>query len=91
MPARDPLLRVFRDDFGREWEVRAVAEELASDRVRGVPNPALTLGALIFDSGEERRRLMPLPPGWYIASDELLSRWCENALAAPTLSGERAG
>jgi hypothetical protein len=36
-------------------------------------------GALLFDSGEAQRRLVPLPAGWYIASEALLSRWCEEA------------
>jgi hypothetical protein len=75
--ARDPLLRIFRDDFGREWEVRVIAE---SERmVAAPPNPGLMAGALLFDSGEAQRRLEPMPAGWYIASEALLTRWCEAA------------
>lgn len=43
-------------------------------------NPALMSGALLFDSGEAQRRLEPLPAGWYIASEALLTRWCEAAV-----------
>ena len=78
-PARDPLLRIFRDDFGREWEVRVVAEHEVN-RFSVPANPALMLGALLFDSGEAQRRLEPLPAGWYIASEALLTRWCEAAI-----------
>ena len=78
-PARDPLLRIFRDDYGREWEVRVVAEQDAEPAAPASINPALMLGALLFDSGEAQRRLVPLPAGWYIASEALLTRWCEEA------------
>jgi hypothetical protein len=83
VPPRIPLLRIFRDYFGREWEVFVRAEE-AVDARDDLPNPLLMLGSLEFDSGQERRRLTPLPPGWYVAPDEMLSRWCEKA-AAPIM------
>jgi hypothetical protein len=84
VPSRIPLLRIFRDYFGREWEVFVRAEEAALPPDSGPPNPLLMLGTLEFDSGQERRRLTPLPPGWYVAPDEMLSRWCEKA-AAPIM------
>jgi hypothetical protein len=78
-PARDPLLRIFRDDFGREWEVRMIQDGPAASTA--LPwNPALMLGALLFDSGEAQRRLEPLPAGWYVASEALLTLWCEAAI-----------
>ena len=79
-PGRDPLLRIFRDDFGREWEVRVIADRLTQPAASASANPALMLGALLFDSGEAQRRLEPLPPGWYVASEALLTRWCEAAV-----------
>lgn len=78
--ARDPLLRIFRDDFGREWEVRMILDRPLDSMAAGSANPALMLGALLFDSGEAQRRLEPLPAGWYIASEALLTRWCEAAV-----------
>ena len=77
--ARDPLLRIFRDDFGREWEVRMIGERPPHALVPASLNPALMLGALLFDSGEAQRRLEPPPAGWYVASEALLTRWCEAA------------
>jgi hypothetical protein len=77
---RDPLLRIFRDDFGREWEVCVIADRPPESIATAPANPALMLGALLFDSGEARRRLEPLPAGWYIASEALLTRWCEAAI-----------
>ncbi|NUO39132.1 MAG: hypothetical protein HOQ17_01155 [Gemmatimonadaceae bacterium] len=78
--ARDPLLRIFRDDFGREWEVRMIVDQAIGSGLVGATNPALMPGALLFDSGEAQRRLEPLPAGWYIASEALLTRWCEAAV-----------
>jgi len=87
---RDPLLRIFRDYFGREWEVRAFEREQAEPQEDLARNPALARGSLVFDSGDERRCLAPLPPGWYIATDEMLSRWCANAVPLPSRSRRRA-
>jgi hypothetical protein len=85
-PARDPLLRIFRDDYGREWEVRAIAYDDARDDMFSnarTPNPALMRGALMFDAGEAQRLLVPPPAGWYVASEALLTRWCEEAKRLP--------
>jgi hypothetical protein len=82
-PARDPLLRIFRDDYGREWEVRTVAFDGAPAEGRR-SNPDLMQGALLFDAGEAQRRLVPPPAGWYVASEALLSRWCEEATRLPS-------
>jgi hypothetical protein len=85
-PARDPLLRIFRDDYGREWEVHVVAHDTAPEAAcgdTGAPNPMLMLGALVFDAGEAQRLLVPPPAGWYVASEALLSRWCEAATRLP--------
>jgi hypothetical protein len=84
VPIRIPLLRIFRDYFGREWEVYVRCVDPAESEPSDLPNPLLMLGSLEFDSGQERRRLTPLPPGWYVAPDELLSRWCEKAAAPVT-------
>jgi hypothetical protein len=87
---RDPLLRIFRDYFGREWEVRAFENEEGGAQMDVARNPALARGSLVFDSGDQRRCLAPVPPGWYMATDELLSRWCANAVPLPAHSRRRA-
>lgn len=82
-----PLVRSFRDYFGREWEASVVRMRRADDRPRASVNPALVDDdSLLFTSSAERRALSPLPPGWYVASDELLSRWCENATPVPDVT-----
>jgi len=37
-------------------------------------------GWLVFESGTERRRLMPIPPGWEVRSDADLERLCGRAV-----------
>lgn len=75
----DIIIRIFRDELNREWEVRAVRENLTERRMRLLPRPELANGWLLFRLGEERRRLAPLPPGWFVATDVQLTRWCDDA------------
>jgi hypothetical protein len=77
--ADDIIVRIFRDELNREWEVRAVRENLTERRTRMLPRPELANGWLLFRLGEERRRLAPLPPGWFVATDIQLTRWCDDA------------
>ena len=79
-------MRTFRDSGNREWEVRAIQEQLTERRTRLLPRPELAQGWLLFTCGEERRRFDALPPGWTLASDSLLCRWCDDA--APVIPVE---
>jgi len=72
-------VRTFRDDGDREWEVRAIQEQLTERQARLLPRPELASGWLLFTCGEERRRYEMLPPGWSLATDALLRRWCDDA------------
>jgi hypothetical protein len=72
-------VRTFRDSDNREWEVRAIQGQLTERRTRLLPRPELAQGWLLFTCGDERRRFDVLPPGWILASDSLLCRWCEDA------------
>lgn len=72
-------VRTFRDDGNREWEVRAIQEQLTERQARLLPRPELAQGWLLFTCGEERRRYETLPPGWSLATDALLRRWCDDA------------
>jgi hypothetical protein len=85
-----PLIRSFRDDFGREWEVRAIEEPTSEGRWRLLPTPRCSLGSLQFRACDEERRLTTIPPGWYVASDELLTEWCAAAVSVTTESSARA-
>ena len=79
LPANERHVRTFQDGENRVWEVRAIQEQLTERRTRLLPRPELANGWLLFTSGEERRRFDALPPGWTLASDALLCRWCEDA------------
>jgi hypothetical protein len=46
-------------------------------RVRMAPN--MSAGWLAFESGTERRRVSPIPPGWEEASDSELAGLCAKA------------
>jgi hypothetical protein len=72
-------MRTFRDDGNREWEVRAIQEQLTERQARLLPRPELAQGWLLFTCGDERRRYETLPPGWSLATDALLRRWCGDA------------
>ena len=82
-------MRTFRDNDNREWEVRAIQEQLTERRTRLLPRPELANGWLLFTCGEERRRFDALPPGWTLASDALLCRWCEDASPVLPLKSRR--
>lgn len=77
-----PLVRVFRDDGDREWEVRAIRAEFTERRRSCLASPQLADGWLLFTSGEERRRFFPFPPGWFAASEQVLGRWVADVPSA---------
>jgi hypothetical protein len=81
---QEPSVRTFRDEHEREWEVRAIRAPLTERRTRLLPGD-LASGWLLFMCGAERRRLAPLPPGWHVATDRQLGRWCADAMEAPPL------
>ena len=72
----------FVDESEREWEVREIREPLLPERAELLARPEFSGGWLLFSSGEERRRLAPLPPGWRQAPASQLRRWCADASPA---------
>jgi hypothetical protein len=54
---------------------------VSPDRRRrdGLLSPDLCAGWLTFESGSERRRLAPVPPGWERLPDTALERLCRRA------------
>jgi hypothetical protein len=42
--------------------------------------PGIQGGWLVFDSGAQRRRLTPIPPGWEKATEEELEQLCKLAM-----------
>lgn len=75
-----PEVSSFVDERERKWEVREIREPLLPERINLLARPAFSSGWLLFSSGEEKRRLAPLPPGWRIAPETQLRRWCADAL-----------
>lgn len=73
--------RTFTDTAGLNWEVFEVHR--ASQKA-GAVSPGLENGWLAFASGENKRRLAPIPAGWAVATDAELEALCESARNAPT-------
>lgn len=59
-------IQEFTDGGGVRWRVWATTP------VRGNVRPQFAAGWLAFESGHERRRLAPIPPGWPQADDAAL-------------------
>jgi hypothetical protein len=74
----------------REHATRRGEERPRSDRRRREPRPrririaaSLAAGWLCFESAAEKRRLVPVPPGWQRMSDRGLEELCARAIAMP--------
>jgi hypothetical protein len=77
-------IRLFRDSQGIEWRVWSTVPSNM-----GAVAPDMRGGWLSFDSGTERRRLTPIPPGWEEVSDDRLDLICR--IATPTRSSDPLG
>jgi hypothetical protein len=83
--------RTFRDPAGGRWVVWSVRPETADSPQWQAPSvaPLMQKGWLCFESSTDKRRLFPIPPGWYFVDDDDLWRLCERADAVdrPPMSG----
>ena len=70
--------REFQDDGGRAWTVWDTYPESAHRGSMG----ALQGGWLTFESGGERRRLIPAPVGWNEETEDRLRDWLGFAQTA---------
>lgn len=70
--------RIFVDAEGRTWRVWSTIPG-----GRSVLRSEFAGGWLTFESGEERRRLAPIPTGWESASETHLAALCRAAQEAP--------
>lgn len=74
--------RVFDDIRGRRWHAFAVRASAAMTERAGLPE-SFRQGWLVFESGDELRRVAPIPDKWEeLSTDELRLR-CHNAVGAP--------
>lgn len=78
--------RVFEDAAGVTWDAFAVHPSAEAAGKARLPGP-FQRGWLSFDSGEERRRLSPIPEGWQTMSDASLREACQRAEIASRRPG----
>ena len=76
---RHMAARTFTDSAGKSWEVFEVHR--TSQKV-GAVSPGLENGWLAFVSGEDKRRLAPIPPEWATTTDAALEALCGSARRA---------
>jgi hypothetical protein len=74
-------LRNFTDSQGTAWRVWNVIPQYAAVRDEDVMTPGLQGGWLCFDSGNEKRRLSPIPEDWESAGRDALEAYCRRAAA----------
>lgn len=82
-PRHDPERRAGYDRRSPDPVLRYTGPErrVNTDR-RGQPGmvrPEFQNGWLVFESGEERRRLSPIPPAWERYTEAALERMCGRA------------
>ncbi len=67
----------------RRFGGRARRDRRQRQELRIRMDDAITRGWLVFESEREKRRLLPIPPGWDQGTDDDLRALCEAATAAP--------
>ena len=67
----------------RRFGSRARRDRRQREELRVHMDDALTRGWLVFESDHEKRRLLPIPPGWEQRTDDELTKLCETATVAP--------
>jgi hypothetical protein len=78
-PRTSSETRVIKDAFDILWTVMAVRPSASKASLTG----PYQSGWLSFDSGQETRRLAPIPENWSRLSDEELGRLAATAKVAP--------
>jgi hypothetical protein len=74
--------RTFRAPDGRCWQAWYVDPREHTDwpaRARRHLPEGMANGWLCFEAGPEKRRLLPVPPGWETRSEEELWSYCCEA------------
>lgn len=77
-PRTSPAHRVFDDARGNHWHAFAVKSSTAIEERRALPE-AFRRGWLVFESGDEIRRLAPVPENWEELPVEALRDLCQRA------------
>jgi hypothetical protein len=74
----DGTHRIFRDARGTRWDVFAVYPD-ARLSAQWQLDPPYAQGWLCFDSASQKRRLAPVPDGWFKLTNEQLAQLGERA------------
>jgi hypothetical protein len=74
--------RVFDDVRGKRWRVFAVRPTRPTVERSALPE-SFREGWLSFESGDEKRRVAPIPPGWEELTIDDLRLLCQRAQRAP--------
>ena len=80
------MLREFTDSEGNEWRVWDVNPLIHDRRTQSGKRPGFIRvpeSWLCFQSGDDRRRLTPVPAGWIDMDDAQLESLCDRAESAP--------
>jgi hypothetical protein len=85
LPEPGATHREFVDAAGRQWDAFAVHPSAEISNRARLPDPYRN-GWLSFASGDERRRLSPVPDDWQAMSEEGLRELCERAERVPRRS-----
>jgi hypothetical protein len=85
LPEPGATHREFVDAAGLRWDAFAVHPSAEISSRARLPDPYRS-GWLSFASGEERRRLSPVPDDWMAMSDDSLRELCERAERVPQRS-----
>jgi hypothetical protein len=74
------ISRRFTDAAGFEWVVWSVRPDghAEAESLEHLPG-GMRDGWLVFARGMERRRLVPIPEGWWRSEEPELQRLCETA------------
>ena len=85
-------MREFIDQLGAQWVVYAVSTDPNEGASRRYLPNAFQQGWLVFESGDRKLRLAPVPMGWHEQSDDRLRALLAEARpTTPTLpNGYRA-
>lgn len=84
-------LRNFTDSQGTAWRVWNVVPQYAASRDEEMMTPGLQGGWLCFDSGNEKRRLSPIPVDWEKAGMDALEAYCRQAAAVQQRAAAAGG
>lgn len=77
-------MRRFTDERGTEWRVFEMHSTSLSESSRHSLPAHWREGWLVFENGEERRRLAPIPAQWEELPEDRMRELCDSGVRATT-------